>query len=82
MGTTKHLGLLFIRDKKGPPGRGLFRIYVKNWSHHDYPGVPDKHVYLMPPASSFDEIQEQLDFLAIELALLRLSAKEKHGESD
>ncbi len=82
MGTTKHLGLLFIRDEKGPPGRGLFRIYVKNWSHHDYPGVPDKYVYLMPPVFSFDEIQEQLDFLTIELALLRLSAKVEQGESD
>ena len=82
MGTTKHFGLLFIRDDKGPPGRGLFRLYVKNWSHHDYPGVQEKHVYLMSPVFSFEEIQEQLDLLAIDLAVLRLLAKEEHGEID
>ncbi len=40
MGATKHFGLLFISDEK-KRGSGVFRIYMKNWSSHDYLSLPN-----------------------------------------
>ena len=81
MEATKHLGLVFISAEK-KPGRGVFRIYAKNWSHHDYPGVTEKHVYVMPQVSNLKALERQLDELVVDLAVLRVLIKEEHGESD
>ena len=69
-----------IDEKK--PGRVVIRIYAKNSSHHDYPGVHEKHVYLMPQVANFRELDRQLDELLIDLSVLRTLIKEKNGESD
>ncbi len=81
MDATKHFGLLFISDEK-KPGRGIFRIYMKNWSHHDYPGVKEKHTYVMPQVSNLKELERQLDELVTDLAVLRVLIKEEHGEGN
>ena len=82
MHATKHFGLLFISDKKKTPGRGIFRIYMKNWHHHDYPGVKEKRAYLMPQVSNIRELGRQLDELVTDLAVLTVLIKEEHGESN
>jgi hypothetical protein len=79
---TRHFGLIFIGDGKGPPGRGVFRLYVKNWEHCDYPGIPQRHVYLMPQVTSLGELEHQLDELLADLAVLRVTAQEEHGPND
>ncbi len=76
---TRHFGLIFIGDRKGPPGQGVFRLYVKNWSHCDYPGIPERHAYLMPQVRSMAELEHQLDELHTDLALLQAMAQEEHG---
>ena len=81
MGATKHFGLLFISDKN-KTGRGVFRIYIKNWLHHDYPSVKEKRAYLMPQVSNIRELEGQLDELVTDLAMLSVLIKEEHGESN
>ncbi len=81
MDATKHFGILFMIDEK-KPGRVVIRIYAKNWSHHDYPDVSEKHVYLMPQVANFKELDRQLDELVIELSVLRGLIKEKSRESN
>ena len=77
---TKHFGLIFIGDQKGPPGRGVFRLDVMNWSHGDYPGIPGRHLYLMPQVTSMAELEHQLDELVTNLLVLRVTAQqEEHG---
>ena len=78
MGATKHFGLLFISDKK-KRGRGVFRIYMKNWSTHDYPGVSEKHAYFMPQVSNIQEIERQFEELLTDLAMLQVLTREEHG---
>ena len=78
---TKHFGILFITDEK-KPGRVVIRIYAKNCSHHDYPDVPEKHVYLMPQVPNFEELDRQLDELVIDLDVLRDLIKEGSEESN
>ncbi len=78
---TKHFGILFINDEK-MRGRIVFRIYAKNWSHHDYPGVHEKHVYLMPQVANFKELGRQLDELVTDLDVLRKLIKEGGEESN
>ena len=78
---TKNFGILFITDEK-KPGRVVIRIYGKNCSHHDYPDVSEKHVYLMPQVANFKELDRQLDELVIELSVLRGLIKEKSRESN
>ena len=82
MDPPKHFGLVFISDKKKPPGRGVFRIYMKNWCHHDYPGVKEKYAYVMPQVSNIRELEHQLDELLTDLAVLRVLIKVEHGESN
>jgi hypothetical protein len=79
MDMTKHFGLLFISDEK-KPGRGVFRIYAKNWTHHDYPGVQENHAYLMPQVSNFKELDRQLDELVTDLAVLRVVIRDEHEQ--
>ncbi len=78
MDATKHLGIVFINDEK-MRGRIVFRIYAKNWFHHDYPDVHEKHVYLMPQVANFKELERQLKELVTDIAVLRALIKEEHG---
>ena len=82
MNATTHFGIVFISDKKKSPGRGVFRIYVKHWSNHDYRGVKEKQVYVMPQVSNLKELERQLDELVVDLAVLRVLIKEEHGENN
>ena len=79
MDATKHFGIVFISDEK-KPGRGVFRIYAKNWSHHDNPGVQEKHVHLMPQVPNFKELERQLDLLVADLAVFRVLLKDEYAE--
>ncbi len=81
MDAVKHFGILFMDDGK-KLGRVAIRIYAKNWSHHDYPDVSEKHVYLMPQVANFKELDRQLDELVTELSVLRGLIKEGSEESD
>ncbi len=81
MDAVKHFGILFMNDED-KSGRVAIRIYGKNCSHHDYPDVPEKHVYLMPQVANFKELDRQLDELVIELSVLRGLIKEKSRESN
>lgn len=74
---TKHFGLLFISDEK-KSGGGVFRIYMKNWSSHDYPGVSEKHAYLMPQVSNIQELERQFEELLTDLAMLQALTQEEH----
>ena len=81
MSETDHFGVIFVADRKDErSGKGVFRLYVRNWTHCDYPGIPTKHAYLMPQVTTLKALGVQLDRLMTDIALLRLVIAQENEE--
>lgn len=72
-------GLIFIQPQ--PRSRAVSRIYVKNLSHHDYPGIAEQHPYISAQAIGLAEFH--IDRLVADLEILRIEGRrlfEEPGE--